>query len=93
MGALSCSVRCWPNPPTTRAGRTACSSVRSSSCALDRAPLMEQAFAQDRVDLSVNGDWQEVQIELGLLNAHRCGTALGREHIARLKTWRAQRSL
>ncbi|MCB0160325.1 MAG: hypothetical protein KDD83_19460 [Caldilineaceae bacterium] len=42
--------------------------------ALDRAPLMEQAFAQDRVDLSVNGDWQEVQIELGLLNA-RAGTA------------------
>ena len=37
--------------------------------ALDHAPLMEQAFAQDRVDLSVNGDWQEVQIELGLLNA------------------------
>jgi hypothetical protein len=31
------------------------------------APLMEQAFAADAVDVSVCGDWEDVQIELGLL--------------------------
>jgi hypothetical protein len=35
--------------------------------AVESAPVMEQAFAADAVDLSVQGDWEEVQIELGLL--------------------------
>jgi hypothetical protein len=33
----------------------------------DAAPLMEAAFAARAVDLNVNGDWEEVQIDLGLL--------------------------
>ena len=28
---------------------------------------MEQAFAADKVDISIQGDWEDVQIELGLL--------------------------
>lgn len=36
--------------------------------ATEAAPVMEQAFAADVVDLSVQGDWEEVQIELGLLD-------------------------
>jgi len=36
--------------------------------ATEAAPVMEQAFAADAVDLSVQGDWEEVQIELGLLD-------------------------
>jgi hypothetical protein len=35
--------------------------------AVGAAPVMEQAFAANCVNLSVNGDWEEVQIELGLL--------------------------
>jgi hypothetical protein len=31
------------------------------------APLMEAAYAAKAVDLDVNGDWEEVQIDLGLL--------------------------
>lgn len=31
------------------------------------APLIEQAFAEDRVDASVVGDWEDIQVELGLL--------------------------
>jgi hypothetical protein len=30
---------------------------------------MHDAFAADRIDLSVNGDWEDVQVELGLLPA------------------------
>lgn len=37
--------------------------------ATEAAPLMEEAFAANRVDLSVNGDWEDIQIELGLLAA------------------------
>jgi hypothetical protein len=33
----------------------------------DAAPLMEAAFAADAVDLSVMGDWEDVQVEMGLL--------------------------
>ena len=29
---------------------------------------MEAAFAADKVDLSIRGDWEEIQIELGLLD-------------------------
>ena len=35
--------------------------------ALEALPLMEAAFAAHSVDLSIQGDWEEVQIELGLL--------------------------
>jgi hypothetical protein len=31
------------------------------------APLMEAAYAADAVDLSVAGDWEDVQVDLGLL--------------------------
>lgn len=36
---------------------------------VDAAPLMEKAFAADAVDLSLMGDWESVQIALGLLDA------------------------
>lgn len=36
--------------------------------AIDAAPLMEQAFAALKVDPSVYGDWEDVQISLGLLD-------------------------
>ncbi|MBN1995427.1 MAG: DUF1186 domain-containing protein [Anaerolineae bacterium] len=35
--------------------------------AVESAPVMEQAFAAGRVDISVPGDWEDTQIELGLL--------------------------
>lgn len=35
--------------------------------AVEAAPLMEQAFAAEAVELPVSGDWEDVQIELGLL--------------------------
>lgn len=35
--------------------------------AVEAAPLMEQAFAAEAVDLPVSGDWEDVRIELGLL--------------------------
>ena len=34
--------------------------------ALEAAPIMERAFAANAVDLTVVGDWEDVQIELGL---------------------------
>jgi Protein of unknown function (DUF1186) len=34
--------------------------------ALEAAPLMERAFAADRVDIILMGDWDDVQVELGL---------------------------
>lgn len=36
--------------------------------AVESAPVMEEAFAADRVDISVQGDWEDVQILLGLLD-------------------------
>lgn len=36
--------------------------------AIEAALLMEKAFASDRVDLSIPGDWEDVQIQLGLLD-------------------------
>ena len=36
--------------------------------AVEAAPMIEAAFAAKAVDLSVQGDWEEVQIELGLLS-------------------------
>ena len=35
--------------------------------AVDAAPLMEAAFAAGAVNLSVHGDWEDVQVDLGLL--------------------------
>ena len=35
--------------------------------AVEAAPVIEQAFAANAVDLSVVGDWEDAQIELGLL--------------------------
>jgi Protein of unknown function (DUF1186) len=34
--------------------------------AVEAAPLMERAFAADRVDLSILGDWEDAQVSLGL---------------------------
>ena len=36
--------------------------------AVEAASLMERAFAADSVDISIMGDWEDVQIELGLLD-------------------------
>ena len=35
---------------------------------VEAAPVIEQAFAADKVDLMLQGDWEEVQIYLGLLD-------------------------
>jgi hypothetical protein len=35
------------------------------------APLMERAFAADSVDLSIVGDWEDVQVELGLKTSRK----------------------
>ena len=37
--------------------------------ALEAVPLIERAFAADRVDESIVGDWDDVQVELGLKEA------------------------
>ena len=34
--------------------------------AVEAAPLIERAFTSDEIDLSVRGDWEDAQIELGL---------------------------
>lgn len=34
--------------------------------AIEAAPVMERAFAARRVDLMITGDWDEVQVDLGL---------------------------
>ena len=34
--------------------------------AIEAAPLIERAFAADRVDLSIVGDWEDAQVALGL---------------------------
>jgi hypothetical protein len=35
--------------------------------AVEAAPLIEQAYAAKRVDISIAGDWEDVQVQLGLL--------------------------
>ena len=35
--------------------------------AVEAADLIEKAFAVNRVDLAIGGDWEEIQIQLGLL--------------------------
>ncbi|MBW3571820.1 MAG: PBS lyase [Gemmatimonadetes bacterium] len=37
----------------------------------EAAPLMEAAFAARAVDLSINGDWEDAQVDLGLLAERR----------------------
>jgi hypothetical protein len=36
--------------------------------AVEAAPVMEQAFAAGKVDLLIQGDWEDIQIRLGLLD-------------------------
>jgi hypothetical protein len=36
--------------------------------AVEAAPVIEQAFAANKVDVMIQGDWEEVQIALGLLD-------------------------
>jgi hypothetical protein len=36
--------------------------------AVEAAPLMQEAFAANHVDISIMGDWEDVQIRLGLLD-------------------------
>jgi len=38
---------------------------------MEAVPLMEQAFAADRVDLLLRGDWEDVQRDLGLIEERR----------------------
>jgi hypothetical protein len=42
--------------------------------ATDAAPLIERAFAQGYVDPMVMGDWEDVQVELGLKSAQEVAT-------------------
>ncbi len=37
--------------------------------AIEAAPVMERAFAADGVDETITGDWEDVQVNLGLLEA------------------------
>ena len=39
--------------------------------AREYAPIMERAFQANKVDLTVQGDWEDVQIELGLLKERK----------------------
>ncbi|MBU1746984.1 MAG: PBS lyase [Chloroflexi bacterium] len=39
--------------------------------AVEAAPVMARAFAADQVDVSILGDWEEAQIQLGLLDARQ----------------------
>lgn len=34
--------------------------------AVESAPVIADAFAAGRIDLSINGDWEDVQVELGI---------------------------
>lgn len=39
--------------------------------AVEAAPAIEAAFAADRVEWSINGDWEDVQLALGLITERR----------------------
>ncbi|MDQ6925182.1 MAG: DUF1186 family protein [Candidatus Eremiobacteraeota bacterium] len=39
--------------------------------AVEAAPAIETAFAADRVEWSINGDWEDVQLALGLITERR----------------------
>ena len=47
--------------------------------AKEAAPLIERAFAQGYVDPMVMGDWEDVQIELGLKSAEEVTPKQGRK--------------
>lgn len=51
--------------------------------ATEAAPLIERIYAEDQVALSVCGDWEEVQVELGLLS-ERQTPAPRYDHLAEL---------
>jgi HEAT repeat protein len=64
VSALSAQLqRFHNNPPTVNAFLI---SYLVDLEAIEAAPLMEQAFAANQVDLVVRGDWEEIQIDLGL---------------------------
>jgi hypothetical protein len=39
------------------------------------APVMEEAFAAGRVDVTITGPWEDVQVDLGLLPEPEAGRA------------------
>ena len=39
--------------------------------AVEAAPLMEEAFLGEQVDISIFGDWEDIQIRLGLLSERK----------------------
>lgn len=39
--------------------------------AVEAAPLIERAYASDDVDITVVGDWEDAQVDLGLLTARK----------------------
>ncbi len=51
--------------------------------AVEAAPLIERAFAADRVDEFIVGDWDDVQAELGLKSAEEVEEKRRQEQIAR----------
>lgn len=59
--------------------------------AVESAPLMEHAFAADRVDIGVYGDWEDVQIDMGLRQKREtpkpdyAASALGVEQVTKLR--------
>jgi hypothetical protein len=47
--------------------------------ATEAAPLIERAFAEGYVDPMVMGDWEDVQVELGLKSAEEVAPKQGRK--------------
>jgi len=66
VAGLTTSLRQFAQPDPTLNGFVI--SYLVDLRAAEAAPLMEQAFAADCVDLSIQGDWEDVQIELGLIH-------------------------
>jgi hypothetical protein len=54
----------WREPPVFNAFIVA---ALVQMKAVEAAATIEEAFAEDAVELDVNGDWEDVQVELGLL--------------------------
>lgn len=59
--------------------------------AVEAVPVMERAFAAGRVDISIQGDWEDVQIRLGLL--HERQTPKPNYHQAFLDTMNLEATL
>lgn len=51
--------------------------------AIEAAPLIERAFAADRVDAFITGDWDDVQVELGMKPREEVEEKRRQEQIAR----------